>query len=190
MSREGLARLEQRRKDALSRGDARTYTELCGDLGISPEEIEDPHLVERAKADEIIRKAGGFERYIRNSGYQDVEKKRKTSKRPKPANYSNDVVALERIYRTAFAPFPPLDRGERLMVSEIKERLGQLVHAGYSGENDVPKGYRNMQRGGAWNCLKTAQSKIEKIASEKIPHIVEEVKRQNMNLEDEAYNLR
>ncbi|HLA23368.1 MAG TPA: hypothetical protein VJZ93_02425 [Candidatus Nanoarchaeia archaeon] len=185
----GLDHLSKKREEALSSRNASTYAELCGDLGITGEDMEDIHLAEMALADEAIAKAGGT--------YGDFvctivppKQKRKSRRRPKPLDYESDDKALEYVARVALMSFNPLERGERLRVEEIKKRMGLLVKIGCSDEKDIPLNYRNMCRGEVWRFLGDFRNKIDLMARERIPEVYDEIQRQNRKWAEQDFYLK
>lgn len=98
-----------------------------------------------ALANAIIERAGGFEAYFsRKSTSKEapVETKRKSGRRPKPVDYENNPIHLERIAEIALMPFSHLGTGERVWANEYRQRLSRLMHAGYP----VEKGFSSKGR--------------------------------------------
>ena len=137
-----------------------------------------------ALADAILKRAGGFEAYFLQAETPlDARKKRESGRRPRPVDYENDLNALEIIARVALMPFAPQERGERIYIKEIKERLSELMHMGYP----VLKGFRNMSRGAAWSYLEDIQKEMDCLLGEKLPKAYAEIQSRNQRWSGEAY---
>jgi len=98
-----------------------------------------------ALADAIFRRAGGIDAYFLQRPIckkAPVETKRKSGRRPKPVDYENDLTHLERIAGIVLMPFSHLGTGERVWANEYRQRLSELMHAGYP----VEKGFSSKGR--------------------------------------------
>jgi len=91
--------------------------------------------------------------------------------RPFGQHLLDSLGTLERSAKIALKQFPPLGRGERVGVKEIKQRLSALRN---QGGYDVPV-YSHMNRDEAWNTLRNIQSGLWKALEIYLPEVLEEV---------------
>ena len=158
---EELDRKDAIRRNALIGRNAKVYTSLSNELGISETDIEDIDLYHQG----IMEL--GFER--------DTQPNEQTRERVKWSNLT--LIALAR--------FPELQKGERIGDREIKRRLGQIRDAGY----DI-KPYSKMTQDEAFTYLMGVRSEITKNARKYCPATLEKVARANEEARVNVYRHR
>ncbi len=161
-----IRRWETRKLRALARGDFADYARACDALGQKP---EFPDFYERGRAD--------LESDLENLAYNhgDFQVSRNMAERERWGNITK--IALKR--------FPELERGERISVTEIKRRLGQIRKAGY----DV-RPYSKMRKEEAWGYLMQIRREVYEKAGQYCPEVLAEIKKRNMRQKRDARKIR
>ncbi|MFH1308211.1 MAG: hypothetical protein ABIH72_05140 [archaeon] len=151
------------RKEALFSGDSLRYYILCTQGGVQP---EDPTLF------------GIGQREFSEQGCSELE-----LMSDKDINLLRDYWS--KISEVALPRFPETQRGERVGVSEIKQRLGAIEKAGLN-----VKPYKDMNRAQLWDYYTSLRREIAQTASVYCPKKVREINSRNLRQKRETERCR
>jgi len=137
------------------------------------------HHTGMARADAIIKKAGGFERWLESKSDSPKLENKKSRRRPRvTVDYVNDLGHLENIGGIVLKPFNHLGTGERPGVREYTRRLSELKLAGYP----VAKKFREGGRSAVVSRYENARSEMEGLLAQH-PQIRARIDERNRRLQ-------